>query len=77
MQVGDKITLKGKTKHGKNRIQLFGSMFTVGEIRSRIHTITHRHMSGPFALIFNSKAGSWRWIAIENDPDFEIIKKSA
>jgi hypothetical protein len=27
--------------------------------------------------VFNQKADSMRWIAIENDPDFEIIKKSA
>jgi hypothetical protein len=77
MQVGEKIQLKGRSKHGKNRIQQFGTEFTVGEIRSRIHTIRHRHMSGPFALVFNRKTDSIRWIAIENDPDFEIIKKSA
>ena len=73
MQVGDKITLKGRSKHGKNRIQQFGSEFTVGEIRSRIHTITHRHMPGPFALVFNSKADSMRWIAVADDPDFEVV----
>jgi len=73
MKVGDKIELKGRSKHGKNRIQAFGSEFTVGEIRSRIHTITHRHMPGPFALVFNSKADSMRWIAVEDDPDFELV----
>ena len=73
MKIGDKITLKGRSKHGKNRIQQFGSEFTVGEIRSRIHTITHRHMPGPFALIHNQKADSIRWIAVNNDPDFEVV----
>ena len=73
MQVGDKITLKGKSNYGKNRIQRFGNEFTVGEIRSRIHTITHRHMIGPFALVLNQKADSMRWIAVNDDPDFEVV----
>lgn len=72
MQVGDKITLKGKSKHGKNRIQQFGTEFWVSEIRERIHTTTHQHLAGPFAMVF-SPTGDHRWIAVNNDPDFEII----
>ena len=72
MQVGDKIELKGKTKHGKNRIQQFGSEFWVSEIRNSIHTTKHTGVAGPFAMVF-SPTGDHRWIAVDNDPDFEVL----
>ena len=72
MQVGDQIKLKGKTKHGKNRIQQIGSEFWVSEIRNSIHTTKHTGVAGPFAMVF-SPTGDHRWIAIKDDPDFEII----
>ena len=72
MQVGDKIELKGKTKHGKNRIQQFGSEFWVREIRNSIHTTKHTGVAGPFARVF-SPTGDNRWIAIKDDPDFEVL----
>lgn len=72
MQVGDQIQLKGVSKHGKNRIQQFGTEFWVSEIRDRIQTTTHRSLSGPFAMVF-SPTGDHRWIAVNDDPDFEII----
>ena len=72
MQVGDKIELKGRSKHGKNRIQQFGTEFFVSEIRDSLHTTTHAGMSGPFAMVF-SPTGDHRWIAVTNDPDFEVV----
>jgi len=76
MQVGDKIELKGRSKHGKNRVQQFGTEFWISEIRDKLFTTTHQGLKGPFAMVF-SPTGDFRWVAIENDPDFEIIKKSA
>jgi len=76
MKIGDKIALKGRSKHGKNRIQQFGNEFWISEIRDWSLTTKHQHLKGPFAMVF-SPTGDHRWIAIENDPDFEIIKKSA
>jgi len=74
MQVGDKITLRGKSKHGKNRIQQFGTEFWVSEIRDHIHTAKHSSVSGPFAMVF-SPTGDNRWIAVKNDPDFEVLNQ--
>ena len=72
IQTGDKIQLKGKTKHGKNRIQHFGDEFWVSDIRDKILTTKHKGVPGPFAMIF-STTGDSRWISLDNDPDFEIV----
>ena len=72
MEVGQKIQLKGKTKHGKNRIQQFGTEWWVSDIRKGIHTTKHTGVAGPFAMVF-SPTGDNRWIAVNDDPDFEVI----
>ena len=74
MEIGDRIMLKGKSKHGKNRIQQFGKEFLVSDIRDRIHTTTHKNLPGPFLMVF-SETGDHRWIALNDDPDFEIEKE--
>ena len=71
MQVGDRIELKGKSKHGKNRIQQFGTEWMCTDIRERIHTTTHQRLAGPFAMIVSS-TGDSRWIAVKDDPDFIV-----
>ena len=71
MQVGDRIELKGKSKHGKNRIQQFGTEWMCTDIRERIHTTTHQRLAGPFAMIVSS-TGDFRWIAVKDDPDFIV-----
>lgn len=75
---GDRLQLKGKSRHGKNRIAQFGDMFTVVDVRPRIQTTAHRSCLGPFAFLNadqpNLLEGS-RWIALSNDdPDFEVVK---
>jgi len=77
-QRGDRIQLKGKSLHGKNRIREFGDMFTVIDVRPHINTTAHRGCIGPFAFLNCDQPhlleGS-RWIAISNDdPDFEIVQ---
>ena len=72
MQIGDLIKLKGVSKHGKNRIQQFGTDFVVSEIRDSIQTTKHKSLPGPFAMVF-SPTGDHRWIAVKNDPDFEVL----
>ena len=72
MQIGDFIKIKGVSKHGKNRIQQFGTDFVVSEIRDSIQTTKHKNLSGPFAMVF-SPTGDHRWIAVKNDPDFEVV----
>ena len=74
MEVGTQVKLKGKSKHGKNRIQQFGEDFWVSDIRDRIHTTTHKSLPGPFLMVF-SETGDSRWIAVNDDPDFKIEKE--
>lgn len=68
------LILKGKTRHGKNRIAAFGNRFVIKEQRNHIHTITHRACLGPFAFVqcVDHPEGH-RWISLHDDPDFEII----
>ena len=69
-----KLILKGKSRHGKNRIDAFGSRFMIKEIRPQIHTITHRSCVGPFAFIESlDTPNAGRWISLKDDPDFEVI----
>ena len=77
-KTGDRIQLKGKSRHGKNCIHQFGNMFTVVDVRPHIATTAHRECIGPFAFLNCDKPhlleGS-RWIAISNDdPDFEVVQ---
>ena len=71
MQVGDKIELKGRSKHGKNRIQQFGQDFWISEVRDRIQTTTHKNLPGPFLMVF-SETGDNRWVALNDGPDFAV-----
>ena len=76
MKNGDRVILKGKSRHGKNRIQQFGDKFTVVDIRPSINTTAHRGCVGPFAFLNcdqpNLLQGS-RWVSIKDDPDFEVL----
>ena len=79
MNIGDTLILRGKSSHGKNRVNQFGKVWEVAEIRDRLQTTTHKGVPGPF-LSVNAISGldlfsaSTRWIALNNDPDFEIVK---
>ena len=72
MGPGMQVKLAGKSKHGKNRIQQFGQDFWISEVRERIQTTTHKNLPGPFLMVF-SKTGDNRWVALNDDPDFEVI----
>ena len=71
MQPGTKVKLKGKSKHGKNRIQQFGEDFWVSEVRDHLQTTKHKNLPGPFLMVF-SETGDNRWVALNEDPDFEV-----
>jgi|TARA_A100001518_G_C1223728_1_gene69789 hypothetical protein len=71
MKPGTQVKLKGKSKHGKNRIQQFGGDFWVSEVRDRLQTTTHKNLPGPFLMVF-SETGDNRWVALNDDPDFEV-----
>lgn len=78
MKVGDTIILRGRSSHGKNRVNQFGKVWEVAEIRNHLQTTTHKGVPGPFLAVFSASPllddpkQSMRWIANRNDPDFEI-----
>jgi len=72
MKPGNQVKLRGKSKHGKNRIQRFGEDFWISEVRDRIHTTAHKNLPGPFLMVF-SKTGDHRWVALSDDPDFDVV----
>ena len=72
IEPGNQVKLRGKSKHGKNRIQRFGEDFWISEVRDRIHTTAHKNLPGPFMMVF-SKTGDHRWIALSDDPDFDVV----
>ena len=69
------IRLKGKSRHGKNRINQFGEEFTIVDFRPNLMTTAHRGLNGPFMFLNckkNLTEGS-RWVSITDDPDFEVL----
>ena len=64
---GQTVILKGKTRHGKNRIQQHGTVWFVKEIRGSRMLLTSEHKTeGPK----HNKGHDWRWVNFTNDPDF-------
>lgn len=71
------VTLKGKTRHGKNRINQHGTRWRVK---------SHGTFRGSPALSITSldktegprdkKGHDSRWVLKDNDPDFEIVEMS-
>ncbi|MGA1771722.1 MAG: hypothetical protein ACO39T_05570 [Flavobacteriaceae bacterium] len=71
------LILKGRSRHGKNRIAAFGSRFEIAETRQHINTVTHRNCIGPFAFLHSlDTPEASRWISLTDDPDFEIISNT-
>ena len=69
------IKLKGRSRHGKNRINEFGDEFTIVDFRPSLMTTTHRGLNGPFMFLNCKKnlINGSRWVSITDDPDFEVI----
>jgi len=74
MQAGDWITLKGKTRHGKNRINQHGENWMIRAVSV---------FQGHPALMLRSenrtdKGGfDGRWVHIKDDKNFEIVSKTS
>jgi len=70
--VGDRLTLSGKTKKGKNRVRELGQNWTVTRITPTVNFTTSG--SGPFLLIEpDVDPEKARWLSSRNDPDFIIL----
>jgi hypothetical protein len=74
LQVNSKIMLRGRTRHGKNRIQQHGMEWIITRVhvfkgQPALHLRSVAQTEGPR----NSRGFDSRWVLIKNDPDFEII----
>ena len=73
MNVGDTVTLKAKTQHGRNRIQEQGPEWMDIKV-----TTAQRYSNFPegtnIMLLASLKEPSkhWRWVSIDNDTNFQI-----
>tara|TARA_R100000808_G_scaffold25055_2_gene61021 strand:- start:6238 stop:6462 length:225 start_codon:yes stop_codon:yes gene_type:complete len=71
MQVGNWIKLKGKTRHGKNRVHQHGDRWLVEEIRSGTMMLRSEFKTeGPRG----HRGFDGRWIKLNDDPNFEIVE---
>ena len=69
----DVIVLKGKSRHGKNRIQQHGTLWTVNALGTLNGTPAVRVQSEnkTFKLgSFGEKTHDERWVLLKDDPDF-------
>ena len=78
MQVGDKVKLAGRTKHGKNRVNEQGDLWTVAEITVIEHDSSFAQRGTKLALLNSDRDPLkwWRWIRVENDVNFKVKKVS-
>ena len=57
--VGRWVILKGKTRHGKNRIREHGDLWEVLEVPTGVIRMSHKP---PFPPIKSVKTGAERWL---------------
>ena len=69
MQVGDIITLKGITGHGKNRVREQGVQWTVMNDTTDIGIVS-RDCASVFPPIRSLQTGEWRWF---DNINFEVV----
>ena len=70
-EVGTKIILKGKSRHGKNRINQHGNNWFVKEVRGGWMLLESEFKTeGPK----DNKGLDWRWVSLQNDTNFFVEK---
>jgi len=72
MKIGSVITLKGLSRHGKNRIREKGAEWKVSDVRENVSFNTAA--PGPFMLLVSQSSSDARWVSVRNDPNFEIVE---
>jgi len=72
MEIGQKVLLKGKSRHGKNRIEQHGDLWTVtGKGTFNGHPamrLTSENES--FNIGHGKKIKDNRWVFLKDDPNF-------
>lgn len=65
---GARVTLKGTSQHGKNRVREHGSDWELIELRRSVPALD----GGGGAFLKSPRTGDLRWVKLENDPNFEV-----
>lgn len=70
MKAGTKVKLKGKTKHGKNRVREQGQTWIVVKVGTDL--IFAEDKKKEFALLRAEDRPDmhWRWVALKEDANF-------
>jgi len=74
MNVGDTLTLSGRTQHGRNRVREQGAKWTVIDLKTVENNYGAFPMGTDIALLASVKDPKecWRWICQANDKNFQI-----
>jgi hypothetical protein len=71
--IGDFVRLRGKTRHGKNRINQHGDVWEV--VDEQLTKILLQSLQNTFKDTPNRVAEKdWRWISSVDDKNFEIVE---
>jgi hypothetical protein len=71
-EVGDIVTIRGKSQKGKTRVSQFGDTWKVVCFND---DIVARPNGGRCMCVVPATGVAWaRWMAIENDKDFEVVE---
>jgi hypothetical protein len=73
MEIGQKVLLKGKSRHGKNRIQQHGDLWTVTDLRKfnghdAFHCVSENETFSVGTQ--GKKIRDGRWVFLKDDPNF-------
>jgi len=75
MDLGNIIILTGRSRKGKNRVQEWGTKWTVTRMRD---TVTFSSNAGPWMLVHSEKdergADWFMWVNTKDDLNFEVKK---
>ncbi len=78
MKAGTKVKLKGKTKHGKNRVREQGQVWIVVKVGTDL--IFAEDKKKEFALLRAERRPDmhWRWVALKEDANFtmEVVEEA-
>lgn len=78
MKTGDVVTLKGISRHGKNRISEQGAQWVVVRVEARPSSGSRNGsclcVGSGFVLLEkeDKSLGFWRWVALADDKNFSI-----
>ena len=75
MNVGDILTLSGKTQHGRNRVKEQGPKWTILELKiAQPHGVFPTGTPVALLVAVNNPTKHVRWIRQTNDDNFQIVE---